>query len=232
MPSAFAVPVTLLVSRRVAPSRYRDFVAWIDQGKRLAASFHGYLGSGVFAPPISSDEHQIVFRFADQSSLEAWANSKERELWLNQGTDLVHDSQVRFARGLDNWFGQANAAPPRWKQAIAIWLAFFPVSLSFNLLLGQLLGALPLFWRVLASTVMLTPVMVFVFIPFSTRLLRHWLLPPQPGVKLGTECDLAHHCAYWWNADETDRTDYCQIGMLRSTNGGDILEPPYADPPP
>ncbi|KZE25979.1 antibiotic biosynthesis monooxygenase [Crenobacter luteus] len=167
-------PVTLLVSRRVAPARYRDFLAWTRRGTRLAARFDGFLGAGVLAPPSGGDEYQVVFRFADETSLARWTESAERRDWLREGTSLVHDSRVRCASGLDAWFG---AAPPRWKQAVAIWLAFFPVSLAFTLLLGERLAALPVVWRVFVSTAILTPVMVFVFIPFATRLLRRWLQP-------------------------------------------------------
>lgn len=44
-------PVTLLVARRVAAGRYRDFLAWQREGEALAADFPGYLGSGALAPP-------------------------------------------------------------------------------------------------------------------------------------------------------------------------------------
>ncbi|MNT84710.1 hypothetical protein D3C72_2247630 [compost metagenome] len=65
--------------------------------------------------------------------------------------------------------------PPRWKQAVAIWLAFFPVSLLFNLLFGHWLAGMDLVPRVMLSTLALTPVMVYLFIPLSTRLLAGWL---------------------------------------------------------
>lgn len=72
--------------------------------------------------------------------------------------------------------------PPRWKQAVAIWLAFFPVSLVFNLVFGHWLAALDLVPRVLLSTLGLTPVMVYLFIPLSTRLLAGWLhASPAPA---------------------------------------------------
>lgn len=179
MSASHATPVTLLITRRVAPSRYGDFMAWTRQGESLAATFAGYLGSGVFVPPPGGNEYQIVFRFADETSLTRWADSAERHDWLQLGANLVHESQVRYARGLDNWFGAALAAPPRWKQAVTIWLVFFPVSLGHTLLLGEKLSLLPVFWRVLCSTLMLTPVMVFVFLPLGTRLLQRWLQPRQ-----------------------------------------------------
>jgi antibiotic biosynthesis monooxygenase (ABM) superfamily enzyme len=58
---------------------------------------------------------------------------------------------------------------------VAIWLAFFPVSLLFNVLFGHWLGTLELLPRVMLSTLALTPVMVYFFIPLSTRLLANWL---------------------------------------------------------
>ena len=83
--------------------------------------------------------------------------------------------------GIDGWFGAVGARPPRWKQAVAIWLAFFPVSLLFNFVLGPLLADLELVPRVLVSTLALTPLMVYLFIPLSTHLLASWLHPvPAP----------------------------------------------------
>ncbi|MBZ9559859.1 MULTISPECIES: antibiotic biosynthesis monooxygenase [Modicisalibacter] len=169
-------PVTLMVARRVARGRYRDFNVWLNEGRDLAADFPGYLGSGVLAPPPGDNEYQIVFRFADEATLTAWEHSASRRAWLVRGRDLFEAPQEHRATGLDSWFrhGQGHT-PPRWKQAVAIWLAFFPVSLTFQWLFGDALADLPLVPRVLASTLMLTPVMVFVFIPLSTRLLAPWL---------------------------------------------------------
>lgn len=174
-----SAPVTMLITRRVSPSGYHDFMGWMHQGEKLAALFSGYLGSGMFAPPPGSHDYQIVFRFTDETSLQLWASSKERQSWLQQGAHLVHQSEIRHARGLENWFGAGQAAPPRWKQAVAIWLVFFPVSLIFSLLLGQQLNALPIFWRVLCSTLTLTPIMVFIFIPWCMHVLRRWLQAGQ-----------------------------------------------------
>ncbi|MBU4610730.1 antibiotic biosynthesis monooxygenase [Achromobacter sp. GG226] len=179
-----AAPVTLLITRRVAAGRYDDFLAWIRRGESLAQTYAGHLGSGVLSPPPGGDDYQIVFRFIDDASLTAWAGSAERQQWLAEGADLVHEARVARASGLEGWFG--TSAPPRWKQAITIWLVFFPVSLLFTTFVGGYLEGLPVVLRVLASTALLTPVMVFVFIPLATRLLRRWLVPaprvPTRGV--------------------------------------------------
>ncbi|WP_287878367.1 antibiotic biosynthesis monooxygenase [Aquitalea sp.] len=168
-----STPLTLLISRRINPARHADFHLWIRRGEALASQAHGFLGSGLLQPPAGDDNWQILFRFVDQASLEHWAASPERQAWLAEGAGLIQHSHVHCAAGLDNWFGLKT--PPRWKQAIMIWLVFFPVSLCFSLLLGDTLATLPVVLRVLCSTLLLTPVMVFLFIPLSSRLLRNWL---------------------------------------------------------
>lgn len=169
-------PVTLMVARRVANGRYQDLIAWLREGEQLATDFPGYLGSGVLAPPPQDDEFQIIFRFADEKTLHAWEHSASRTAWLARGNGLFQQPSEHRVSGIDGWFG-SNAAqrPPRWKQAVAIWLAFFPVSLAFNLLFGHWLAELSLLPRVLLSNLALTPMMVYVFIPLSTRCLAGWL---------------------------------------------------------
>ncbi|MGQ7247325.1 antibiotic biosynthesis monooxygenase [Halomonas sp. V046] len=177
-------PVTLMVARRVARGRYRDFLVWLDEGRALAADFPGYLGSGILAPPPGDDEYQIIFRFSDAQTLERWESSASRRAWLERGQGLFEAPLLRRATGLDSWFSAPGPrTPPRWKQAIAIWLAFFPVSLVFQWLFGDALAPLPLVPRVLVGTLMLTPVMVFLFIPLSTRLLAPWL-QAAPGKRM------------------------------------------------
>ena len=168
-------PVTLMVARRVANGRYHDFITWLREGEHLATDFPGYLGSGVLAPPEGDDEFQIVFRFSDERTMAAWEHSASRQAWLHRGAGLFAQPQERRAVGLDAWFGSGLRQPPRWKQSIAIWLAFFPVSLTFNLLFGPWLTDLPLVGRILLSTLALTPLMTYLFIPLSTRLLQPWL---------------------------------------------------------
>ncbi|MBT2311732.1 antibiotic biosynthesis monooxygenase [Pseudomonas fluorescens] len=183
-------PVTLMVARRVAHGRYQDLIAWLREGEQLATDFPGYLGSGVLAPPPQNDEFQIIFRFADEQTLHAWEHSASRTAWLARGSELFADPSEHRVRGIDGWFGAGDQRPPRWKQAVAIWLAFFPVSLLFNFLLGPLLSELGMMSRVLISTLILTPLMVYLFIPMSTHLLADWLngaapkaLPAKPSTQ-------------------------------------------------
>ncbi|NQD92613.1 antibiotic biosynthesis monooxygenase [Pseudomonas sp. CrR25] len=177
-----AEPVTLMVARRVANGRYHELIAWLHEGEQLATDFTGYLGSGVLAPPPNDDEFQIIFRFADEQALAAWEHSASRRSWLERGAGLFAQPHEQRALGLDAWFGTVHRQPPRWKQSIAIWLAFFPVSLGFNLLFGSSLADFSLVTRVLLSTLALTPLMTYLFIPLATRLLAPWLHRQRSGL--------------------------------------------------
>lgn len=169
-------PVTLMVARRVANGRYQDFIYWLNEGRELAADFTGYLGSGVLAPPNHDDEYQIIFRFSSGETLKSWEHSASRKAWLARGQGLYDAPHEHRATGLDTWFQvSSGATPPRWKQSIAVWLAFFPISLLFQWGFGGVLAEWALLPKVLTSTLMLTPVMVCVFIPLSMRLLAPWL---------------------------------------------------------
>ncbi|MGV2866734.1 antibiotic biosynthesis monooxygenase [Achromobacter sp. ESBL13] len=174
--SAVSAPVTMLVTRHIAPERYSDFLSWMRQGEILAAGFPGFLGSGVLQPPEGGDQYQIVLRFTDEASLLRWEKSLPRRMWLERGANLVRASHEHRVKGTDGWFApKAASAPPRWKQAVSIWLAYFPVLLVFSMLVSEHLSVLPVFWRVLITSVILTPIMVFICIPVISRVLQRWL---------------------------------------------------------
>ena len=173
-------PVTLLVARRAATGRFPELLAWLHEGEQLATDFPGYLGSGVLAPPPGDNEFQIIFRFADEQTLHAWEHSASRQTWLKRGDGLFASPREQRVQGVGGWFGTSSQPrPPRWKQAVAIWLAFFPVSLAFNAVFGVWLNELELLPRILLSTAILTPIMVFIFIPIMTYLLARWLHAPE-----------------------------------------------------
>ena len=109
-----------------------------------------------------------------------------------RGSDLFANPSEHRVSGIDGWFGNTGQRPPRWKQAVAIWLAFFPVSLLFNFVCAPLLGELALLPRVLVSTLALTPLMVYLFIPLSTHLLAGWL-HSTPGKPLRSAIATPRH---------------------------------------
>jgi len=183
-------PITVAVERRVDDHRHAEALAWVQTGTSLASRMPGYLGSGWVRASGSSSLWYTLYRFADAGSLAAWESSAERHWWLRSGDEFVHDARVERRTGIEGWFDVSasslldeaaqpavRTAPPRWKQAVTIWLGFFPTNLVFSLLVSLLpvWGVVPLAARVLITTVVLTPVMTYLVLPFVTARLRPWL---------------------------------------------------------
>ena len=142
-----AGPVTVSIVRHVAPEHAAQMIAWVRSGSSLAERFDGFLGTGWVRPAPDSDEWHMLYRFADQTSLELWESSPQRAWWLGSAQGLVGESRLERRTGIEGWFDEptsydvedlrpATPAPPRWKQGVVIWLTFFPLSLALGLLLN------------------------------------------------------------------------------------------------
>lgn len=176
------LPVTVSITRRVDGSRLAEVTRWVQSGVNLANTYDGFLGSGWVRAHADSDEWHMLYRFADADTLEAWEASEDRADWLYQGRELVEVSRVERRTGIEGWFDEPQpgvpAAPPRWKQAVTIWLGFFPLSLAFAYLASSVVPGWHALWplaTVLITTLCLTPIMTYVLLPFVTRLLQPWL---------------------------------------------------------
>ncbi|WP_110181192.1 antibiotic biosynthesis monooxygenase [Nocardioides solisilvae] len=183
-------PVTVSVTRHVAPDHLDEMHAWLQAGNTLAQRFPGFLGSGWVRPGEESTEWHMLYRFADPASLEAWESSPQRRWWLDAAEGKVESTRVERRTGIEGWFDEpastevageaaAPSAPPRWKQMVVIFLVFFPLSLTANWVSGRTIGdwALPL--RVLASVLVMTPLMTYVLLPFATRRMQWFLAPGE-----------------------------------------------------
>ena len=176
-----ARPVTVTVARRAAPGQEQVVQAWLRAGSSLAEQFEGFLGAGWLRPDAGSDTWHVLYRFTDEGALAVWELSEQRRWWLASAHGLVEESGTARRTGVEHWFdaptpvGPPPPVPPRWKQAVTIWLGFFPVSLLSALLLVPHLAGLAVVPRTLVSTLCVTPVMVFLVLPRVTALVQPWL---------------------------------------------------------
>lgn len=171
-------PVTVTVARRVAPGREDEFEDWYDGITGCAARFPGFLGAGVLRPRSLGQDWHVVYRFADQESLQGWETSPERADWLARADEFVEETAVRRVSGLETWFampGRTAPAPARWKMALVTVVAIVPLVLLMNLVLIPLVGDWPVVLRTLAFAVTLTSLMTWVVMPRVTRLFRRFL---------------------------------------------------------
>ena len=177
--------VTVTVTRRALPGRDDEMSAWVQAGQRLAAGFEGFLGAGHVRPRGDSDDWHMLYRFSDEAALARWQSSSQREWWLasavgpgrgDPGREADrHRGLVRRAPRPGGQHPRARRGPPRWKQAVVIFLAFTPVNLAAQALLLPVVGGLPLPLRVLVLSTVLIPVMTWFVLPFVTRRLSWWL---------------------------------------------------------
>ena len=180
--------VTVSITRHIAPAHAHQMLAWVRAGSSLAERFDGFLGTGWVRPAPASDEWHMLYRFADQASLDAWESSPQREWWLGSAQGLVGESRVERRTGIEGWFDEpethdvedlrpAPGVPPRWKQASVIWLAFFPLSLILSVLLGLTGIEVNVVVRVLLTTIVATPIMTYGLLPWMTKRFEWWLKP-------------------------------------------------------
>ena len=179
-------PVTVSITRTIAPGHRDEMVAWIRAGSALAARFDGFLGHGWVRPGPDSHEWHMLYRFADEESLALWEASPQRAWWLGAAQGLVGESRVERRTGIEGWFDPpvatdvqdlrpAAPAPPRWKQATVIFLVFYPLSVLANWAAGHTIAGWPLPLRVLAVVLVMTPVMTYAALPWITRRMERWL---------------------------------------------------------
>ena len=178
--------MTVSITRRVDPGHLDQMTAWVRAGSALAERFPGFLGTGWVRPGPSSDRWHMLYRFDSAESLGRWEASEQRAWWLASAQGLVEEDHKERRTGIEGWFDDpagydvedltpAPKPPPRWKQAVMIWFAFFPLSLGMTLLVGALAPGLSVVPRVLVSTIAMTPVMTYLVLPFLTSSLDWWL---------------------------------------------------------
>ncbi|WP_149360014.1 antibiotic biosynthesis monooxygenase [Lolliginicoccus suaedae] len=187
-----APTVTTSVIRDVDPGREEDFVQWTEAGIALARTFPGFLGAGWVRSSTTTRRYHVQYRFASDGCLRDWMRSSLRSAWLAHGRSFSRDAAVHQRTGIEGWFDPAvptsmqgavpvdprpasDQAPPRWKQAVTIWLGFFPLSLLVNILLAPQLADVNVVASTLLLTVCVTPVMVYAVLPFITARLGSWL---------------------------------------------------------
>jgi antibiotic biosynthesis monooxygenase (ABM) superfamily enzyme len=172
------LPVTIVVSRRPAPGRERDLAEWADGLLELAERFPGHLAGEVMATHDLEGDLVVAISWANADAVHFWERSDEREAWLARADELLAEpARPEMVSGFESIFAASSStnAVPRWKTAVVIALAIYPASLLLNLALGSSIAGWPLPARVLLTTVVLVPFMVWAGVPWLSRRLDGWL---------------------------------------------------------
>jgi antibiotic biosynthesis monooxygenase (ABM) superfamily enzyme len=191
-PQAGDGSVTWIVTHRVRPERRSDLEAWLHGIQGDLERHPGHLGTTFLRPRgPAGGEYVVIVRFAAYDDLRRWEDSPERAAWVAKLPPLLagepaFDTQT----GLESWLDLGAPAPvespPKYKLAVLVGLAIYPLLVTVVPILGWLLGDYPflatpvaitpeLFTRSLLNVAILVPLMTWVALPNLTRLLRPWL---------------------------------------------------------
>jgi antibiotic biosynthesis monooxygenase (ABM) superfamily enzyme len=173
--------VTSVVSRHIKPGRDKEYSDWFGRMLDTMKGFPGYRGVTVVVPGgTDPDARIVVYRFADNATMENWENSPERKKLLSEVENYSTQTYTK-ASGLETWFELPNThsvvPPPKWKMAAVSFLAAGVISFVSHLILGSYLGT----WSLAATTIIYTGILVLTLTYFAmpnlTRALRRWLYP-------------------------------------------------------
>ena len=185
----FPAPIhPITVRRKVKPGQeaaYEDWLQRLTQG--VKERFTGYLGTDFHKPQEAVQPYTSVFRFDSLANLEAFETSDFRADMLRQGAPLFAEDAVwAKTTGLEVWFeapkGTKAAQPSPHRMALVLIIVVFCLVLLLNILLGPLIGHLPLAARVLITVIPQVLLMTYLIMPRLTRLLAPWIFPTTKTV--------------------------------------------------
>jgi uncharacterized protein len=166
---------------KINPGQEKDYDDWLRHYMILERNAPGYIGTTIICPggTMSSLRYKVS-RWADASSLDAWENSQQC-LELIEEANKFSTRYHERATGLEAWFTlpdfKAVVAPPKWKMAIAIFIAANTISSLSRYILNPFLAQWPLWASTALYTSILVVLLTYLAMPAVTRLLQRWLYP-------------------------------------------------------
>lgn len=166
-------PVTVTVSRDIAPGREADFEAWAEDVEEALVGFPGCLGVGVLKAAEDGGRYHVVFRFTDLVALRRWERSPERQALLSRLEECVLATRVQRTVGVDHWFdAPALVERPRpwWRRWLGDVAWITPMALVMTFVVGPHLTFVPVVARVVVTTLATTAFVGFALMPVRRRL--------------------------------------------------------------
>ena len=123
------------------------------------------------------DETVVILTFRSVEDLQAWLESDERRTILADLDRITEGSlTTNVVGGFAGWFPtNAEHEVRKWKQALVILAALFPVSLAATLFRAWAFPDLPVVPSVLFANIVGIVVLTWVVMPPLTRALDGWL---------------------------------------------------------
>lgn len=188
LPQIAAGAVTVTIARTIKPGTSASFVAASEKLADTVRGFPGCLGATLLHPGTESDEYHMIFRFIDALHLRRWERSDDRERLLHDIDKLVVTERVTVTAGEEEFFRAQTTGTPhrtRFGRFFSELLWIYPVSLGFNVIVGPVLGSIPLWGRALIFTLLIGLASRLAVAPLRVRLQRRRMLPQGRNTKRG-----------------------------------------------
>lgn len=165
-------------SYKLEPGREGEHLMIHKQMLDTLASFPGFQEREILdAVEGIQDETVVILTFDAPENLRSWLDSNERAEILG-GLDAITVGSLttNVVGGFAGWFPHSGAEEPRkWKQALVVLGALFPVSLTVSVLRAWAWPDLPLVPAVFIGNVVGVAVLTWLLMPPLTRALDGWL---------------------------------------------------------
>ncbi len=179
--------VAFVTTRWVNPERVADYRAW---GAKVQAQLEHEPGfiSAEQLPAVAGQQDfwTHIVRFANKEDSQRWAHSPELAALLEEIEGYTENSEISAVRtGKNDWlnFGLSTkpgpGAPQKWKQLIAGIMALYPTVIIAHELLERLI-TVPFALSTLLTNAIAMSLVMMIWLPQLSKLLRGWLLPAEP----------------------------------------------------
>lgn len=176
--------VTLVITHNVLANKQQEYERWLEVIMPEAALSLGHLGVNVLRPVHGEMTYTVLIRFDNLVNLYHWIKSDRRKARIAELTPLLSAREhIELRPGAAFWFTPASAvhpAPARWKQYLVTLAVIYPSTNFVPWFWGQLLPAAkgtP--WGHLLNDASVVALVVFLWMPVVTRLLKNWLSPQR-----------------------------------------------------
>ena len=186
-PGAGSSGVAVVTTRRVDHDRVADYLRWGQKVQSCLKTMPGFISAEQLpAIPGQQDFWTQIIRFSNKDDSLRWTRSPELAALIEEIEPFTRNTEVSAVRiGDDDWlnFGLSThpgpGAPAKWKQLIAGVMALYPTVIVVQYLIDRFL-TWPFALSVLVTNAIAMALVMLVFLPQLSRVLRGWLLPAEP----------------------------------------------------
>jgi uncharacterized protein len=177
-PNGSRAPVKIITERRLRRGEEDSLNRWARRFVVAAERSGGVEGSSVLSAP-NVGSLFILVSFAAATDLARWQGSPEYESLLREADRISEAGEYSEVHtGLETWFTLPSRAmpqtpPPKWKMAVATWVAILPIVLALRVVLAPL--RLSFLAEAVVGTAIPIALLTWIVMPRLTRLLYRWL---------------------------------------------------------